>query len=121
MPRPAQPQAAASNVSLLRALLRSAPSLSRGVTVGISLLRAPDVPGTVPGPLASNEQARRWVPTLASQAGASPREGGGAVWARFEIHRQKGFSLEPGPQSGFGHYQAQEVRTLAWLKSTTIF
>jgi hypothetical protein len=36
-------------------------------------------------------------------------------------HRQKGFSLEPGPQSGFGHYQAQEVRTLAWLKSTTIF
>ena len=35
-------------------------------------------------------------------------------------HRQKGFALEPGPQSGFGHYRAQEVRTLAWLKSTTI-
>jgi hypothetical protein len=37
------------------------------------------------------------------------------------LHRQKGFSLEPGPQSGFGHYQAQEIRTVAWLKSTTIF
>jgi hypothetical protein len=36
-------------------------------------------------------------------------------------HRQKGFGLEPGPQSGFGHHQAQEKRTLAWLKSTTIF
>jgi hypothetical protein len=36
-------------------------------------------------------------------------------------HRQKGFALEPGAQSGFGHYQAQENRTLAWLKSTTIF
>ena len=36
-------------------------------------------------------------------------------------HRQKGFGLEPGPQSGFGHYEAQENRTLAWLKSTTIF
>ena len=32
-------------------------------------------------------------------------------------HRQNGFALEPGAQSGFGHYQAQEVRTLAWLKS----
>ena len=32
-------------------------------------------------------------------------------------HRQNGFALEPRAQSGFGHYQAQEVRTLAWLKS----
>jgi hypothetical protein len=39
----------------------------------------------------------------------------------MQLHRQKGFSLEPGPQSGFGHYQAQEIRTVAWLKSTTIF
>jgi hypothetical protein len=60
---------------------------------------APDVPGTtVPGQ--SNEHARRWVQTtrewrgtspfpctLASQAqaGASPREGEGAVWARFGL------------------------------------
>jgi hypothetical protein len=36
-------------------------------------------------------------------------------------HRQKGFGLEPGPQSGFGHYQAQEVQTLASLKSTISF
>ena len=36
-------------------------------------------------------------------------------------HRQKGFALEPGAQSGFGHYQAQENRTLAWLKSILSF
>ena len=35
----------------------------------------------------------------------------------LRLHRQNGFALEPGAQSGFGHYQAQEVRTLAWLKS----
>ena len=40
---------------------------------------------------------------------------------RITLHRQKSFALEPGPQSGFGHYQAQEIRTVAWLKSTTIF
>jgi hypothetical protein len=52
---------------------------------------------------------------LATQAGSI-----GELEGR-EAHRQKGFSLEPGPQSGFGHYQAQEIRTVAWLKSTTIF
>ncbi len=35
----------------------------------------------------------------------------GTQYIYIATHRQKGFSLEPGPQSGFGHYQAQEVRT----------
>ena len=53
--------------------------------------------------------APRWgsLPVLAGASGPGP-------------HRQKGFALEPGAQSGFGHYQAQEIRTLAWLKSTFI-
>jgi hypothetical protein len=36
-------------------------------------------------------------------------------------HRQKGFALEPGAQSGFGHYQAQEVRTLAGSRAELSF
>ncbi len=43
-----------------------------------------------------------------------------AVWVEGH-HRPNRFALEPRSQSGFGHYQAQEVRTLAGSRAELSF